>query len=130
MLGICENSEEKNLGDTTIPEGTICVALAHVLHRDAEVFPNPEKFNPDRFLPENSLNRNPNAYIPFSAGPRNCIGQKLSMMEQIIVISTILRNYTIESLDQRDRVLPALTFVITSSRPIRIRIRPRSSKMA
>ncbi|GFQ74746.1 cytochrome P450 4c3 [Trichonephila clavata] len=119
-----------NGGDTTIPEGTICVALAHALHRDAEVFPNPEKFNPDRFLPENSLNRNPYAYIPFSAGPRNCIGQKLSMMEQIIVISTILRNYTIESLDQRDRVLPALTFVINSSRPIRIRIRPRSSKMA
>ncbi|GFR26994.1 cytochrome P450 4c3 [Trichonephila clavata] len=66
-------SEDTTICDTTIPEGTICVALAHVLHRDAEVFPNPEKFNPDRFLPENSLNRNPYAYIPFSAGPRNCI---------------------------------------------------------
>ncbi|PRD26254.1 UNVERIFIED_CONTAM: Cyp4c3 [Trichonephila clavipes] len=108
-----------------IPEGTICIALTHALHRDEDVFPNPEKFNPDRFLPENSLNRSPYAYIPFSAGPRNCIGQKLSMMEQIIVASTILRNYTIESLDERDRLLPALTFVINSSTPIRIRIRPR-----
>ncbi|GFY44446.1 cytochrome P450 4c3, partial [Trichonephila inaurata madagascariensis] len=116
--------------DTKIPKGAICVALTHVLHRDEDVFPNPEKFNPDRFLPENSLNRSPYAYIPFSAGPRNCIGQKLSMMEQIIVVSTILRNYTIESLDERDRLLPALTFVINPSTPIRIRIRPRSSKMA
>ncbi|PRD17979.1 UNVERIFIED_CONTAM: Cyp4v2 [Trichonephila clavipes] len=60
--------------DTKIPEGTICIALPHVLHRDEDVFPNSEKFNPDRFLPENSLNRSPYAYIPFSAGPRNCIG--------------------------------------------------------
>ncbi|GFT27535.1 cytochrome P450 4c3 [Trichonephila clavipes] len=123
-------SEDTVICDTKIPEGTICIALTHALHRDEDVFPNPEKFNPDRFLPENSLNRSPYAYIPFSAGPRNCIGQKLSMMEQIIVASTILRNYTIESLDERDRLLPALTFVINSSTPIRIRIRPRGSKMA
>ncbi|GFT86251.1 cytochrome P450 4V2 [Nephila pilipes] len=121
--------EDTNICDTKIPKGTTCMVFTHVLHRDEEVFPNPEKFDPDRFLPENSLNRNPYAYIPFSAGPRNCIGQKLSMMEQMIITSTILRNYTIESLDQRDQLLPELTFVISSSKPIRIRIRPRILKI-
>ncbi|GFR14120.1 cytochrome P450 4c3 [Trichonephila clavata] len=122
-------SEDTTICNTKIPKGTSCIVFTYALHRDEDVFPNPEKFNPDRFLPENSLNRNPYAYIPFSAGPRNCIGQKLNMMEQMIITSTILRNYTIESLDQRDRLLPTLTFVITSSKPIRIKIRPRSLKM-
>lgn len=57
-----------------LPVGTTAVMNIFVLHRDETVFPNADKFDPDRFL---SVNKqlDPYSYIPFSAGSRNCIGE-------------------------------------------------------
>jgi cytochrome P450 len=54
------------------------------LHKNSEVFPEPEKYQPERFLPENVLGRHPFAYLPFSAGPRNCIGMSLKMLQSTL----------------------------------------------
>ena len=63
------------LGDYYIPPKTDLVIDIFDLHRDPNYWPNPEKFDPDRFLPELVKTRHPFAYIPFSAGIRNCIGK-------------------------------------------------------
>ena len=76
-MSICRViGEEVIVKDKLIPAGTNVIMAPFLLHRDPKIFPNPDRFNPERFLPENCTKRHPYSYLPFSAGPRNCIGQK------------------------------------------------------
>lgn len=58
-----------------IPAGCNVIISIHSVHRDPEFYPDPEKFNPDRFLPENEKSRPSSAYLPFSAGQMACMGK-------------------------------------------------------
>lgn len=80
-----------------VPAKTTVVVATYKIHRDPETYPNPEKFDPDRFLPENSTNRHYYSYIPFSAGPRSCVGRKYAMLKLKVLLTTILRNFQVKS---------------------------------
>ncbi|XP_064097741.1 cytochrome P450 4C1-like isoform X2 [Macrobrachium nipponense] len=92
-----ELTEEVVIDNYRIPKGTTIMIVPFRIHRDPEQFPRPEVFDPDRFLAENCKDRHPYAYVPFSAGPRNCIGQKFALLEEKLLLCSILRKFKVES---------------------------------
>ncbi|KAL1449572.1 hypothetical protein WDU94_002064 [Cyamophila willieti] len=73
-------------------------------HHDPHQWPNPTHFDPNRFLPSETQKRSPGAYLPFSIGPRNCIGIKYAMLSMKATISTILRRYRVLPGDRCKRI--------------------------
>ncbi|CAG2107240.1 unnamed protein product, partial [Medioppia subpectinata] len=98
-----EANEDLTIGEHVVPKGTTCMVLFYMLHRDPKVFPNPEVYDPNRFVSDGPdvQSRHPYAYVPFSAGPRNCIGQKFALLEEKALLAAILRRYRIRCLIAR-----------------------------
>jgi len=72
----------------------------YLLHRKSEYFPDPEKFDPDRFSPERERLLPRNAYLPFGAGPRVCIGNQFALIEGHLMTATIAQKFSFELLDK------------------------------
>ncbi|KAH8412208.1 hypothetical protein KR009_000430 [Drosophila setifemur] len=87
--------EESVVNGLIMPKGTHINLHIYDIMRDPRHFPKPNIFQPERFLPENTVNRHPFAYVPFSAGQRNCIGQKFAILEIKVLLAAVIRNFMI-----------------------------------
>lgn len=96
--------EAFTLGGHEMPAGTIFFVSPWAIHRDPKVFPDPERFDPDRFLPEAEASRHRAAWVPFGLGPRVCIGNHFAMMEAPMVMATVMRQARVEVDPSRDVV--------------------------
>lgn len=111
------------LGGHHLPRGTNALVSPWALHRLPRIWPDPERFDPDRFLPEQEAERHRCAYLPFSAGPRICIGNHFAYMEAQLALAVMLRRYRFERLGE-DEPEPGAT--LRPRHGVRVRLHRRS----
>ncbi|SHQ88573.1 Putative cytochrome P450 [Mycobacteroides abscessus subsp. bolletii] len=88
--------EDDEIGGYLIPKGSQVIITQYALQRDPRFWKEPEKFNPDRFLTD-KINRN--AFLPFSIGPRKCMGTRMAYIEGTLVLGAILQRYAFQIKD-------------------------------
>ncbi len=98
------------LGPYRFPAGTYFFFSQYVIQRDPEYFPDPLRFDPERFTPEAKANRPKFVYFPFGGGGRQCIGEAFAWMEGVLILATIAQQWRITLLPEaRIDVQPKIT---------------------
>ena len=97
-----EASEDYTLPGTeiVIPKGTDVQIPIVAIHMDPEFYPEPEMFDPERFMPENRDKLIPYTYLPFGAGPRNCIGMRFALLEAKLLLARMILSYRVSFTDK------------------------------
>lgn len=113
-----------NLDGIQIDKGNDVLCLIYGVHHNSKYWTNPEKFDPERFTPENKKLHVPFSYMPFGGGPRLCIGNSFALMEMQFVLAMLIRRYKFELVqDQQIEINPLVTL-----RPrygIKVRVKKR-----
>ena len=79
-----------------IPAGLTVIPYIYGMHRNPDVYANPEAFDPSRFEAEAKKERNPFSHIPFGGGPRKCIGSTMAIMQMLLILAVFIRRYDFE----------------------------------
>ncbi len=114
---------EDEIGGYYVAPQTVIAICIYALHRHSGFWENPEAFEPERFLPERSAGQNKFAYIPFGAGPRQCIGNNFGLMEACLVIACVAQQFELHLLPGID-VQPQALFVLRPSRDLMMSLHP------
>jgi cytochrome P450 len=114
-------------GDTItgnlVPPGSTVILSPWVTHRRPDLWPDPHRFNPDRFDPTVAANRHRYAYFPFAAGARGCIGEHLALTEAVVATAVLLNAYTVHTSPGRIPVTTGITLHPAGPVPCRVTAR-------
>ncbi|XP_072041235.1 ultra-long-chain fatty acid omega-hydroxylase-like [Amphiura filiformis] len=116
--------DELEIDGKVIPAGFQANVSIYGLHHNPEVWEDHMEFKPERFLPENIQKKDPFAFLPFAAGPRNCIGQTFAMNEMKVVIARILRRFDL-TLDPTHEVHFAQELLLKPYKDIKLKLNRR-----
>ncbi|NWI07563.1 CP3AD protein, partial [Tichodroma muraria] len=122
----CKKDVEIN--GVTIPKGVVVTIPPYILHRDPEYWPNPDEFRPERFRKENKESIDPYTYLPFGAGPRNCIGMRFALLTLKVAIASLLQHFTFQTCKETQIPIKLSSVgLLTPEKPIILKLVPRSS---
>jgi cytochrome P450 len=119
-------SEDFALGEFTIPAGTLVIAHITLVHRRADLYPDPLVFRPERFLDSRAGTYE---WIPFGGGPRRCIGAGFSLLEMRVVLRTILRHARLVPTSRRAERIARHTVTIAPARGAIVTLEHRASNV-
>ncbi|XP_036413079.1 cytochrome P450 3A27-like [Colossoma macropomum] len=123
---LCKKTVE--IGGLTIPKGTVVVIPTYVLHRDPEYWPDPDTLIPERFTKENKESIDPYMFMPFGAGPRNCIGMRFALLAMKLAIVETLQRFDVSVCDGTQvPVELGSSPLLTPTKPITLRFTPRTA---
>ncbi|XP_041640225.1 cytochrome P450 3A40-like [Cheilinus undulatus] len=110
-----------------IPKGMVVMVPTWPMHRDPDVWPEPEEFKPERFSKENKDKIDPYIYMPFGAGPRNCIGMRFALVMMRLAIVEILQRYSFAVCKETEIPFEMdVQGLLAPKRPIKLKLVPRS----
>jgi cytochrome P450 len=121
--------EDTEIGGYQIAKGSDLFLWVYHAHHDARWFPDPDIFDPDRFLPDSNRMLHPHAYLPFGLGTRMCIGRHFALAEAGLMLATVGQRFRLR-LPPGERVEVGPRLTLGSKRPIMMRIeeRPRTAR--
>lgn len=115
------------LGPAEVAPDTALVVPIYALHRHGALWDAPERFDPDRFVPDRARARHRYAFMPFGAGPRVCIGAGFATLEAVAILAVLLRRFRLEPLGDADP-RPAMRVTLRPAAPIRLRLHARGDR--
>lgn len=125
VWGIARRStEDCEFGDYLIPANSYIALTMYVLHRHPEHWDNPERFDPERFAPGAAKSRHAYAYLPFSAGPRACIGAGMAMLEVQLILAQLLQQFRVRPVADHP-VVPLAVVTLKTRFGMPVHITPR-----
>ncbi|NXJ82888.1 CP3AL protein, partial [Trogon melanurus] len=125
----CKKDVEIN--GVTIPKGVIVMIPPYTLHRNPEYWSNPEEFRPERFSKENKETIDPYMYLPFGAGPRNCIGMRFALLTLKVAIAILLQHFTFQTCKETQIPLKLSSKgLLRPEKPIILKLVPRTKTVA
>jgi cytochrome P450 len=116
-------TEPVSIGEWTFPKGWTLMPCMYLVHNDPDVYPEPERFRPERFLEGDGPSSR--VWLPFGAGPRHCIGSALAMMAVKVILRTVLERAEIEPDRAEPEQIVRRNFTLGPSRGARIVVRRR-----
>ena len=118
------STEALQLGGVEIGPKSIVIVSPYVMHRNAKYYPEPQRFDPERWTPEAKKARPQFSYFPFGGGSRLCIGERFAWMEGVLILASVAQKWKLR-LDPAQRVEPQPIITLRTKYGMRMKIEPR-----